>query len=268
MQPQYGLPVGPGLFQPPSAQSPMPVAVSLPGGGVMTDPAVVEPASIYQAPVSVYQVPQPVSVYQVPQLATSFHQLASQAPVQNEAAMQIGAGGSMAMPRYADFVLCFAYLPILGLYLFLFSEVGFGATVFKTLTQARFSIFPCSYHGAGNRGAVSCGLANRSIGGGLFPLRRQPLCFHSLGSAVLLEHPAGPVCPHLVLFFLVAMYYIAIYLTLFVHKESSEYNNITECLTSMDKAMTLGGIISLGSGYCLVQHLQFLMGTCDKGPVP
>jgi hypothetical protein len=76
---------------------------------------------------------------------TSVPQLASQAHVQNEAAMQIGEGGRMAMPRYADFVLCFAYLPILGLYLFLFSEVGFGATVFKTLTQAHeFSIFPAA----------------------------------------------------------------------------------------------------------------------------
>ena len=69
----------------------------------------------------------------------SVSQLASQAP------MQIGEGGRVAMPRYADLVLCFAYFPILALYLFLFSEVGFGATVFKTITQAHeFSIFPAA----------------------------------------------------------------------------------------------------------------------------
>jgi hypothetical protein len=176
MQPQYGRPIGPGLFQPPSAQSSMPVAVSLPGGGFMTAPAVVDSASIYPAPVSVYQgacalclvarslrpdeaacpcscglTMRPWHVRAACPLIlhtyahTSVPQLASQAHVQNEAAMQIGEGGRMAMPRYADFVLCFAYLPILGLYLFLFSEVGFGATVFKTLTQAHeFSIFPAA----------------------------------------------------------------------------------------------------------------------------
>jgi len=64
MQPQYGVPMVPGLFQPPyspSVQPSMPVAVSLPGGGFMTAPAVfsAQPASMYPAispaPVSVYQ---------------------------------------------------------------------------------------------------------------------------------------------------------------------------------------------------------------------
>ena len=55
-------------------------------------------------------------------------------PVQEETTVRIGEGGTRDLPAGSDFVLFVAYLPILGLYLFLFSELGFGATVFKTLT--------------------------------------------------------------------------------------------------------------------------------------
>lgn len=65
--------------------------------------------------------------------------------VQQEPTLRIGEGGTKAMPAGSDFVLAIAYLPILGLYLFLFSEIGFGATTFKTLTAAHeWAILPAA----------------------------------------------------------------------------------------------------------------------------
>ena len=52
-------------------------------------------------------------------------------PAQNQGTVQIGGEDGEPLPTSSGIVLIIAYMPMLALYLAIFSEIGFGASVFK-----------------------------------------------------------------------------------------------------------------------------------------
>jgi len=146
------------------------------------------------------------------------------------------------MPPFGDIVLLVAYLPMLALYLLLFSEIGFGATIFKELTMLHeiahipaalgFLLIVFLY-------IVDFDVGNAVLNGLLYAV--GGLAFMV---SVVLSFRSMPYAPLLCYFFFMTLYYLGIYFEFFGKSDDQhERVSIKSYLSSTGKALIIGGCI-------------------------
>mmetsp|Transcript_55417 Transcript_55417/g.89779 ORF Transcript_55417/g.89779 Transcript_55417/m.89779 type:complete len:968 (+) Transcript_55417:209-3112(+) len=157
--------------------------------------------------------------------------------------VQLGGSQGLPMPRGGDVVLVLAYLPILALYLVLFSEIGFGASVFKGLTL----LHAWSIIGAAVGAAIIAllYLVDFDFGNLIVNALFYLIGLLAFVIGTILTFRTMPFAPLLCFFFLMTLYYIGIYFYFFNKNKDGTHLSIKVFLTSTSKAMAIGGLIGL-----------------------
>ena len=155
-------------------------------------------------------------------------------------------------------MLILAYLPILALYLVLFSEVGFGASVFKTLTLAHEWSALCAALGV--LVIVILYLVDGDFGNpvvnGVFYL----VGLLAFIVSVVLTFRTMPFAPILCFFFLMTLYYIGIYFEFFNKDKEGHHVSIKCFLVATSKAMIVGGVLGVAVAVTWASYYNYWWG--------